>query len=631
MMYQSVDKISNNKQKSLDDNLVTRQTGGSTSLTLPDKRASSVIQRKLTDSINNSLIRKHGGIIQKKKGIFSQAEQPEIKVNKTGLPDQLKSGIEHLSGYSMNDVKVHYNSNKPAQFEAHAYAQGTDIHIAPGQEKHLPHEAWHVAQQKQGRVKPTVQMKGNIHINNDKGLEREADNMGAKAGSSFVTGKAMTAKKHGHVETKIVQRAWWYLNSLNLLSQNPEPDDVTRDVAVNYIKRVYPDVHRIYSLAYDVAIVNTANGWVMLPLRRELPRAGGLAQTQSATASAATAQPQQLATEEEPLGELQKGLSVDGVRDKLFKLLTAMAAIYLPAYIAWETYKSRRGQHAGGGTGHVSQALISKLDALFETCHTNLHALKAAYQKPVLEGFKMGLHPAPMPVAEEYANFEELVRGFFQLSYLMLANKEDIDALIKGGADGHVAVSAANRKEKEEGAGSASSDRSILNKVTGGRNQLMKGYMAGSVTNSIIFSFLNSGGFAHPIMNLQMPWDAFHVLNAYAIRAAQLRDQENSALHAVVRERMRMQRIQQELHFELLQARIRAFALHHNRQAQPHGQRIQLPAQQVEQRVRPVQPPQQVQVPVGPINLAQRRMEQEGRRLLFTKIPDLITKLLFRR
>jgi hypothetical protein len=103
------------------------------------------------------------------------------KKNSTGLPDQLKSGIENLSGHSMDDVKVHYNSDKPAQLSAHAYAQGTDIHIAPGQEKHLPHEAWHVVQQKQGRVKPTVQMKRKVNVNDDKRLEDEADTMGAKA------------------------------------------------------------------------------------------------------------------------------------------------------------------------------------------------------------------------------------------------------------------------------------------------------------------------------------------------------------------------------------------------------------------------------------------------------------------
>lgn len=101
--------------------------------------------------------------------------------NNTGLPDQLKSGVENLSGYSLDDVNVHYNSAKPAQLNAHAYAQGTDIHIGPGQEQHLPHEAWHVVQQKQGRVRPTKQLKGKVNINDDSGLEKEADVMGAKA------------------------------------------------------------------------------------------------------------------------------------------------------------------------------------------------------------------------------------------------------------------------------------------------------------------------------------------------------------------------------------------------------------------------------------------------------------------
>lgn len=103
------------------------------------------------------------------------------KANKTGLPDNLKTGMENLSGISLDDVKVHRNSDKPAQLQAHAYAQGTDIHVGPGQEKHLPHEAWHVVQQKQGRVKPTMQLKGQVAINDDQGLEKEADEMGSKA------------------------------------------------------------------------------------------------------------------------------------------------------------------------------------------------------------------------------------------------------------------------------------------------------------------------------------------------------------------------------------------------------------------------------------------------------------------
>ena len=105
---------------------------------------------------------------------------------RTGLPDGLKSGIESLSGISMDNVKVHYNSSQPAQLNALAYAQGSDIHVAPGQEQHLPHEAWHVVQQAQGRVKPTMQMKDGVPVNDDEGLEHEADVMGARAADVIV-------------------------------------------------------------------------------------------------------------------------------------------------------------------------------------------------------------------------------------------------------------------------------------------------------------------------------------------------------------------------------------------------------------------------------------------------------------
>lgn len=134
--------------------------GTSDAVQLKDNRVPSAVEQKLNSTSSNP--------VQK-------------KANTTGLPDNLKSGIENLSGHSMDDVKVHYNSSKPAQLNAHAYAQGSDIHIAGGQEKYLPHEAWHVVQQKQGRVKPTMQMKGKVNVNDDAGLEKEADVMGAKA------------------------------------------------------------------------------------------------------------------------------------------------------------------------------------------------------------------------------------------------------------------------------------------------------------------------------------------------------------------------------------------------------------------------------------------------------------------
>jgi hypothetical protein len=137
-----------------------------------DNRQSSIAQRALQTQIDDS------------PRMVAQREQQALsKPNNTGLPDNLKSGIESLSGMSMDHVKVHYNSPQPAQLNAHAYAQGSAIHVAPGQEQHLPHEAWHVVQQAQGRVRPTIQMKDGINVNDDGNLEAEADAMGEKARS----------------------------------------------------------------------------------------------------------------------------------------------------------------------------------------------------------------------------------------------------------------------------------------------------------------------------------------------------------------------------------------------------------------------------------------------------------------
>lgn len=114
------------------------------------------------------------------------------KVNKTGLPDNLKSGLENLSGYDLSHVRVHFNSAKPAQLQALAYTQGSEIHVAPGHEKHLPHEGWHVIQQMQGRVRPDIQLKTGDGVNYDRTLENEADHMGAQA---FTTGSETTTLK----------------------------------------------------------------------------------------------------------------------------------------------------------------------------------------------------------------------------------------------------------------------------------------------------------------------------------------------------------------------------------------------------------------------------------------------------
>lgn len=191
------DKIQQNKPNK-EPVAVQKSSREGAAATFTDDRPEAITQRKLKEAMNQSpavqQLRTYQALADNYVGDKTTQRKekatqgPPIKrpaplqkeQNSTGLPGHLKKGIEQLSGIGMDEVKVHYNSSKPSELQALAYAKGTDIHLGPGQEKYLPHEAWHVVQQKQGRVQPTLQMKNDL-INNDLHLEREADVMGERA------------------------------------------------------------------------------------------------------------------------------------------------------------------------------------------------------------------------------------------------------------------------------------------------------------------------------------------------------------------------------------------------------------------------------------------------------------------
>jgi hypothetical protein len=199
IMNTHADKSRENKSQTVSHGESQKRSSGESTFQFVDNRPETVAQRKLQeiannspqvsqlrafqDMANNSPQAKETAQMQSMEDNHSAKQRQPIqkKENNTGLPDTLKTGMENLSGMSLDDVKVHRNSDKPAQLQAHAYAQGTDIHLGTGQEKHLPHEAWHVVQQKQGRVQPTMQMKGKVNVNDDARLEKEADVMGTKS------------------------------------------------------------------------------------------------------------------------------------------------------------------------------------------------------------------------------------------------------------------------------------------------------------------------------------------------------------------------------------------------------------------------------------------------------------------
>lgn len=153
------------------------------------KNSANTAESVVDTSSQSATLQRHASLAD---GVAQRAEAP--RPNNTGMPDNLKAGIESLSGFSMDDVRVHYNSPKPATVQALAYTQGTDIHVAPGQEKHLPHEAWHVAQQMAGRVSPTTNING-MPVNDNAALEHEADVMGEKAVTQRMNANSMSEKK----------------------------------------------------------------------------------------------------------------------------------------------------------------------------------------------------------------------------------------------------------------------------------------------------------------------------------------------------------------------------------------------------------------------------------------------------
>lgn len=121
------------------------------------------------------------------QGKFEQSVQRKSE-NNTGIPDAVKQRMEESFNTDFSGVRVHPDSAAAPEVGALAYTQGTDIHFAPGQFKPdtsagqqlLGHELAHVVQQSEGRVQPTTEI-GGMPVNDNEGLEHEADVLGAKA------------------------------------------------------------------------------------------------------------------------------------------------------------------------------------------------------------------------------------------------------------------------------------------------------------------------------------------------------------------------------------------------------------------------------------------------------------------
>lgn len=144
-------------------------------------------------------------------------------INRTGIPTQMKLDFERRSGLSFDDVRVHYNSDKPARIGALAYTQGNQVHIGPGQERHLKHELGHVVQQKRGLVQPTTWING-LPVNESPWLEHMA-NQGLSLVRNFypasVSSQKITLNNSVMLSKKHVTPAFFLQSTYKL--KNPFP------------------------------------------------------------------------------------------------------------------------------------------------------------------------------------------------------------------------------------------------------------------------------------------------------------------------------------------------------------------------------------------------------------------------
>jgi Domain of unknown function (DUF4157) len=196
-------------------------------------------------------------VVQRKSG-GGAGEEARSAAPATGgreLPTDVRAKMEAAMNADFSAVRIHEGPQASAM-GALAYTQGTDLYFAPGQydpqssrgQELLGHELAHVVQQSQGRVNATVQAHG-AGINEDSGLEAEADQMGAKAarGEQVGGGKAppIHAKGAGQPIQRVKTPGEYKLNSSANLRAKASPYTAIQELPENTIVTVPVDAEEL--------------------------------------------------------------------------------------------------------------------------------------------------------------------------------------------------------------------------------------------------------------------------------------------------------------------------------------------------------------------------------------------------
>lgn len=140
---------------------------------------------------------------------FTPPAEPPMDPEQNGSGANAGAGLmakmEASFGTTFDDVKLHVDSPEAQAIQAKAFARGNEVHFAPGQfnphsqggQELMGHELAHIVQQRQGRVQANATHAKGLAVNDDRGLEGEADQMGRLAAAGQQVSAHMRGAKAG--------------------------------------------------------------------------------------------------------------------------------------------------------------------------------------------------------------------------------------------------------------------------------------------------------------------------------------------------------------------------------------------------------------------------------------------------
>lgn len=231
--------------------------------------------------------------------------------------------------------------------------------------------------------------------------------------------------------------------------------------------------------------------------------------------------------------------------DCSYNLHHVAALALMAAIVTWRTFQSRYEAQTRGRAGHAADQFIHQINTMTEQLEGQVETAEnvlQTYRQPFRQGFLMGVDPLPMPIADEYASWDEVWRTFNMLVFLTTAGEDEWEEHLTRMRDITMTPMMGRQHDGEQGDQRISTQDSM--RV---RNDLRFGFGAGVTVGSGIQSQLPI--VSSPVTMIQVPWDTYHVVNTVAIstRNARIAAEGNRRRLMALNERMMIIRGQQKM------------------------------------------------------------------------------------